>query len=295
MSAVEAATVAARTPVLQGPLPTGRRRRPPVWRWVVLVVAAVFFAAPMVAALEFSLRGGHGSYTFKSYEHIVSEPGFGSSFSLSLELALLTVAITLALLVPTAVHVELRAPHLRRLLESVTILPVVIPPVVLVVGVLQVMSALFPALLSSPWILAFEYVILALPFAYRSLDAGLRAVDLKTLVEAARSLGGSRRTEMFSVIVPALRTAVFSAVFLTVALVLGEFTIANLMLYPTFPVWIVTVGQTDAGVSVAVSLLALAVTWVILMILSALDRAPGGRRTRRTPLTSPKPSQEGLS
>lgn len=262
--------------------PARQRRRPAWWRWALLVVAAVFFAAPMVASLEFSLRAGHGSYSFSSYEHIVSEPGFGSSFALSLKLALLTVLITLALLIPTAVHVELRAPHLRRLLESVTILPVVIPPVVLVVGVLQVMSSVFPAALSSPYILAFEYVILAMPFAYRSLDAGLRAVDLKTLVEASRSLGGNRRTEMFSVIVPALRTAVFAASFLTIALVLGEFTIANLMLYPTFPVWIVTVGQTDAGVSVAVSLLALAVTWAILMLLSTLDRGPGRRGTRHT-------------
>jgi putative spermidine/putrescine transport system permease protein len=29
-------------------------------------------------------------------------------------------------------------------------------------------------------------VLLALPFAFRALDAGLRAVDLKTLVEASR-------------------------------------------------------------------------------------------------------------
>lgn len=283
MSTVEAAVGEIAQVAVPEPAPSGeRRRRVPGWRWLVLLVAAVFFATPVLAALEFSLRAGHGHYSFSSYAHIVSAPGFGSSFGLSLKLALLTVLITLALLVPTAVHVELRLPHLRRVLESVTILPVVIPPVVLVIGVLQVASALFPAALSSPYILAFEYVILALPFAYRSLDAGLRAVDLKTLVEAARSLGGDRRTEMFRVILPNLRTAVFSATFLTVALVLGEFTIANLMLYPTFPVWIVTVGQTDAGVSVAVSLLALAVTWAILMVLSSLDRAPGGRRARRT-------------
>ena len=42
-------------------------------------------------------------------------------------------------MVPTTVYVHLRLPRLRRLLESVTILPIVIPPVVLIVGVLQVM------------------------------------------------------------------------------------------------------------------------------------------------------------
>jgi putative spermidine/putrescine transport system permease protein len=115
MSAIEASTLATGSPVLAEPAtPRRPRERPSIWRWAVLLVAAVFFATPMVASLEFSLRGDHGTYSFASYRHIVSEPGFGSSFSLSLELALLTVLITLALLIPTAVHVELRVPQLRH-------------------------------------------------------------------------------------------------------------------------------------------------------------------------------------
>ena len=65
---------------------------------------------------------------------------------------------------------------------------------------------------------------------------------------------------------------------LTVALVLGEFTMASLDLYQTFPVWIVNFDQTSGPVSVAASLLALFVTWIFLLAIATL----GTRRARRT-------------
>ena len=61
---------------------------------------------------------------------------------------------------------------------------------------------------------------------------------------------------------------------LTVALVLGEFTMASLDLYQTFPVWIVNFAQTSGPVSVAASLLALFVTWLFLMAI--VDAASAG-------------------
>ncbi len=151
--------------------------------------------------------------------------------------------ITLVLMVPTTVYVHLRLPQLRRLLEGITILPIVIPPVVLIIGVLQVAPGF---LKGTPYLLALVYVILAMPFAYRSLDAGLRAIDLKTMVEASSSLGAGWLTTLWRVVLPNMRTAMLSATVLTVALVLGEFTMASLALYQTFPVWIVRSTRTAA-------------------------------------------------
>jgi putative spermidine/putrescine transport system permease protein len=248
------------------------------WRWVVLLAAAAFFVLPIVASLEFSLRGTHGSYDLSSYRQIPSMPGFGSSLWLSVKLALMTVGITLALLVPTMTLVHLRFPWLRRVIETITVLPLVIPPIVLVVGVLGAFSDNGPQwLMSTPVVLGFEYVILALPLAYRALDAGMSAIDLRTLVEASRSLGGGWATELFRVVLPNLRTAVLTACVMTVALVLGEFAMASLLLWNTFPTWVVGVAQTRAGVSVAASLLSLLLAWVLLMVLVTL----AGRRGRR--------------
>ena len=251
------------------------RRRPRVWRGIVLGLAAVFFLVPLYAALRFAIGGPTGGLTLAAFRSIPSQQGFTTAFGLSLRLALVTTVITLVLMVPTAVFVHLRFPQLRRLFDGITILPIVIPPVVLIVGVLQVAPTF---LKGTPYLLALEYVVLAMPFAYRSLDAGLRAMDLKTLVEAGRSLGSRSISTLLRVVVPNLRSAILSATVLTVALVLGEYTMATLDQYQTFSVWIVYFDADNARVSVAASFLALVVTWLLLMIILSFDL----RRTRRS-------------
>ena len=247
--------------------PHRRRRSVPAWRWLILLVAALYFLLPLWGALRFSGISAFGG--------VVGQDGFGTSLWLSVRLAVVTTVVTLALMVPTTVYVHLRLPKLRRVLDSITILPVVIPPVVLIIGVLQVAPA---ALKASPYLLSLEYVILAMPFAYRSIDAGLRALDLKTLTEASNSLGAGWITTLWRVILPNLTTALLSATVLTVALVLGEYTMATLDLYETFPVWIVVNDQVSAQVSVAASLLALFVTWLVLMLITLAGTARSRRR-----------------
>jgi putative spermidine/putrescine transport system permease protein len=245
----------------------GLRRGFALWRWIVLLAAAAYFLIPLYAAFRFAGWG--------SFRSVVHQSGFGAALGLSVRLAVITTVITLALMLPTAVYVHLRLPRLRRLLEAVTILPIVIPPVVLIVGVLQIAPG---ALKGTPNLLALEYVVLAMPFAYRSIDAGLRALDLKTLVEASNSLGAGWLVTLRRVILPNLTTALLSATVLTVALVLGEYTMASLDLYQTFPVWVVVFDQTSGPISVAASLLALLVTWIFLMAIATA----GGRQGRRT-------------
>jgi len=110
---------------------------------------------------------------------------------------------------------------------------------------------------------------------------GCGAIDLKTLVEASRSLGGRWSSTLLRVVLPNLRAALLSATILTVALVLGEFTMASLDQYQTFPVWIVNFEQDDAHVSTAVSLLALVGTWLLLLLITSFDRRQSRRWLRK--------------
>ena len=246
--------------------PAARRRSFPVWRWVILLVAGAYFLIPLYAALRFA--------GLKAFGDIFKQSGFYPAIGLSLRLAVITTILTLVLMVPTIVYVHLRLPQIRRSMEGITILPIVVPPIVLIVGVLKVAPGF---LLSTPYLLALVYVILAMPFAYRSLDAGLRAFDLKTMVEASNSLGAGWLATLWRVVLPNIRTAMLSATVLTVALVLGEFTMASLALYVTFPVWIVQFEQNSGPVSTAASLLALFVTWLLLMLIVTV----GGRGARK--------------
>jgi putative spermidine/putrescine transport system permease protein len=243
-----------------------RRRSYPVWRWLILGIAGLYFLIPLYAAFQFT--------GLKAFGQVFSQVGFSGALTLSIKLAVVTTVLTLVLMVPTTIYVHLRLPRIRPLLESITILPIVIPPVVLILGVLDVSPA---SLKGTPYLLALIYVVLAMPFAYRSLDAGLRSLDLKTLVDASNSLGAGWPSTLWRVILPNLRTAVLSATVLTVALVLGEFTMASLDQYQTFPVWIVNFDQTSGPVSVAASLFALFVTWIFLLAITMI----GSRRARR--------------
>jgi putative spermidine/putrescine transport system permease protein len=265
MAAVASVEAGAQTPE-PATRPAARRRSFPVWRWAILLIAAAYFLIPLYAALRFA--------GLKAFTQVVGYSGFVSAIGLSLRLAAITTIITLVLMVPTKVYVHLRLPRLRRLMEGITILPIVIPPIVLIIGVLKVAPRF---LLGTPYLLALVYVILAMPFAYRSLDAGLRSFDLKTMVEASNSLGAGWPTTLWRVVLPNIRTAMLSATVLTVALVLGEFTMASLALYVTFPVWIVQFEQNSGPVSVAASLMALFVTWILLMLIVTI----GGRSARR--------------
>jgi putative spermidine/putrescine transport system permease protein len=239
----------------------------PVWRWVILLVAGVYFLLPLYAALRFA--------GVKAFGSVFTQPGFGAALWTSIQIAAMTWAITMALMVPTTIYVHLRLPAMRRFLESITILPIVIPPIVLTVGVLQV----FPVQLKATmWLLGIEYVILAMPFAYRAIDAGLRSIDLKTLTEASSNLGAGWLTTMWRVVLPNLGTSLLSSTVLIVALCLGEFTMASLNLVTTFPVWIVETDQLNANISVSASIIALVVTWLFLMLIVTI----GSRRGRRT-------------
>ncbi len=269
---------ASRWPVVERPwrqaLVFLRARRPRVWRLAVLVAAGAYFLVPLWAAFRFSLEYSGSGWSVQAYSQLGSQQGFGPAIWLSAQLAMVTTAAELLLMVPTSVYVHLRVPRLKRLMDFVTSLPIVVPPVVLILGVLEVAPAQLKA---TPFLLALEYVVLAVPLTWRALDAGIRAMDLHTLVDASRSLGAGWLVVLWRVLLPNMRTAVLSATVLTVALVLGEFTMASLDLQQTFPTWIVVYDQSNAHVSVAASMMSLFVTWVVLLAITLVASRRGKR------------------
>ncbi len=199
---------------------------------------------------------------------------------------MLSILITLALMLPTMLLLHLRYRKVRPVVEVITLLPLVFPPVVLVVGVSDVftftgnhftsgpLASIMRDIRSEtlPLVLAFLYVTLALPFVYRALDAGIRSIDVNTLVEASRNLGASWFTTLWRVLMPSLRTAIINASFLCFALVMGEYTIAKILLFTRpFPVWLAQLPTTSGQVQSATSLLSLIVVELLLLLIGALN------------------------
>jgi len=266
-----------------------RRRRLNVFRYVVFTVFGLFFALPLLAMLRFSLEGTtSSSWSLSAWRQIASyagPPPLLSGVEITLELAVITCLLVLILLVPTVIWVRLRVRWMTRLIEFLCLLPLTIPAIVIVAGLAPVYRVIRQQFSLSALQLFWIYAILALPYAYRALAAGLEGVDVKTLSEAARSLGSSWFTVIWRVIVPNMRQGVLNAMLLTAALVLGEFTVAYLLLYTNLQVTLfyVSRGTPNAGVLFSTSSAALLFAFALLLILSyAGRRRRGGRQPERS-------------
>ena len=271
-----------------GPPPASRlpwrRGRPRIWRVTIFVLTAVFFIGPLAAAFKYSIQQDKGGYGFANYDEIVKNHEVRSTLETSLEIAVISAAIVIVLMLPTVVWVRLKKPKATTVMEFITLLPIVIPPVVMAAGI-QHFEVNAPS-----WMLKYIdhaqsglipfYVVLAMPFTYRAIDTGVRAIDLHTLVDASRNLGASWPSTLARVVLPNIQTAVLGALFLTMALCLGEVVLATLLLYNTFPVEMVVLShQAQIGVSVALSMITLGFTFLLLFGLSFLaQRRRGGGR-----------------
>jgi putative spermidine/putrescine transport system permease protein len=268
-------------------------------RGVILGIVGLVFAVPVAAMAEFTLRRGlAGGYDLHRWTDLFQGGLTGEykpvlvALGNSVGLAVGTVAIVLLLLVPTMLLVHIRFPWLRRTLEIVCILPISIPAIVLVVGLAPVFSVVAAVVGSGVWTLAFAYGITVLPFAYRAIQANLDGVDVRTLSEAARTLGAGWGGVLLRVLVPNLRRGILAGAFIAVAVVLGEFTIASLLNRVNLQTALVVVSKNDPYTAVILSLIALFVAFLLLLAIGRLGapRRAGGRRAARTASTPAPPA-----
>ncbi|WP_421759132.1 ABC transporter permease [Devosia sp.] len=248
-----------------------------LWAWIIFVLGAAYFLIPLLATVQFSLSIRRGTLSLDAYTNVIQTPAFQNTFSYSLIVGVATIVVGLLIVVPAAYFVRLRAPHLRPIIEFVTLLPLVIPPIILVFGYIRMYN-------SSSWLpltntdvgtntlLTLAYVALALPYMYRAVDTGLRTIDVQTLTEAANILGANTVTILLKVIFPNILVAVLSGAFLTLAIVVGEFTIASLLNRPAFGVYMQNVGANRAYEPAALAVISFVITWGAMGMIQLLAR-----------------------
>ena len=235
-----------------------------------LLVAAIFVFFPLISAGEFSLREPlKQTHGFDNYVWFFTAPDFGKYLGISFGLAVLSALILLVILVPTVIWLNLGGARFRGLVEFISLLPLVIPVVALAIGA---QTALPDFAQTNEVILAFMFAVLAMPYAYRTLDTGLRSIPLKTIVEAARGLGASWFHTIVRVVIPVVRSTVTSALFMTLALSLGEFTLTSLLHWDTFTTWVTTMSQSNILGAISLSVFSLVAVFVLLLAISIFIR-----------------------
>lgn len=246
-----------------------------IWRWSIISVVGAYLMVPLYAMFDFSTKPfgfQDKGRTFRAWQIIPSQPDLMIAIGKSLITAGIVMSLILFLIVPTAIWVHLKLPLLRRPFELLCLLPLAIPAIVIVVGIAPLYRWISIHLTESPITLSGVYSMLILPYTYRSLSAALDAVDIHTLAEAARTLGANTSRVIFGIIMPTIKTGIVNGSFIAIALVMGEFTISNILNYKTFQVVIAQIGRTNGNVAVAVSLAS------ILFVLALLLAIPTKKR-----------------
>ncbi|MDO8752883.1 MAG: ABC transporter permease [Anaerolineales bacterium] len=266
-----------------------RIRRIPFWSWLWFILGAVYFILPLYATLNFSLRMERDVIGFKAYIRAFEDPEFIKTFLYSNVLALMTIIVSIILIVPTAYWIRLRLPEARRIVEFITLMPFVVPAIILVFGLIRVYSSPINIPFTDTTLLqpltTFEvgtdilivagYMVLAMPYMYRSVDTGMRTVDVRTLTEAAQSLGASWFTIIVRVILPNIRSALLSGALLTFAIVVGEVTLASFLGVPAFGPYLFLLGQHRAYEPAALSFASFLMTWVVMGLIQLVTGDQG--------------------
>ncbi len=248
-----------------------------VWAWFWMILGILYFFLPLLATFIFSLKAKLGVLSFQAYTNIFSNQEFVYNFSASVLWAVLTIIVGILLLVPTAFLIRLRVPQFRSPVEFITLLPFVIPPIVYVFGLVRTYSQPPLLIVNSPALLIAAYTILSMPYMYRSVDTGLRAIDVRTLTEAAQSLGAGWGTILFRVILPNIRVAILSGAFLSFAIVLGELILAQYLVKPAFAPYMAYQIQQKAYEPAAMAIISFALTWAALGIIQLVGRGQEGQ------------------
>jgi putative spermidine/putrescine transport system permease protein len=256
-------------------------KRGSFWVWFWYCLGWLYFIVPLVGTFLFSLRAKRDTLSFLAYEHVFNDPKFWETFSFSALMAALTIIVSLLLIVPTAYWVQLRLPRLRPVIELMTLLPFVIPTVVLVFGLIRVYSRppflLTGSAFTTNILLIAGYTVLSFPYMYRAVDTGLRAIDVRTLTEAAQSLGAGWPRILFQIIFPNIRVALLSGAFLTFAIVIGELVLASFLARPAFAAYMALLGQNKAYEPAALAIISFILTWVCIGVIQFVGRGQGSQ------------------
>ncbi len=156
----------------------------------------------------------------------------------SIGIALSCLAVTLLIGVPAAYALARVQNRWTRVFEELLVLPVAVPGLATALALILLFGGWRDFRASAGFILV-GHVLFTLPFMVRSVLAVMVAMNLKTMEEAAASLGASFAQRFFNVVLPNAMPGILAGSLMVVTLSLGEFNLTWMLHTPltkTLPV-----------------------------------------------------------
>jgi putative spermidine/putrescine transport system permease protein len=250
---------------------------------IFLTLVMIYLFIPVVATILFSLATKWDStvlpegYTLKCYATLFSDQRFIMSLLRTINVSIITAVVSVVILVPCIYMTVVYYKRLEKLFELFSIIPFVLPGVILAVGLIQLYSNAFINITGTVWILLGSYFILCLPYMYQTIRNSFRAIDALKLTEAALILGCNEFQAFFKVVLPNVLKGIISAVLLTISILFGEFVLVNLLVggnYETVQMYLFKTLYADGHLASAV----VTVYLMIVLILSYITIKLTGKK-----------------
>ncbi|GAA2246740.1 ABC transporter permease [Herbiconiux moechotypicola] len=260
----------------------------PRWIVAVAVIGAAFVVLPLAAMVV--------RVNWAEFIPLITSPASVDALWLSLRTSVISTALCILLGVPMAIVLARTSFWGQKVLRSLVLLPLVLPPVVGGIALLytfgrrgllgQSVEVLGVTIAFSTTAVVLAQTFVALPFLVLSLEGALRTVGTRYEAVAA-TLGARPTTVLRRVTLPLVLPALVSGAVLSFARALGEFgatlTFAGSLqgVTRTLPLEIYLQRETDPDAAVALSLVLVAVAVVVVALAHQAGESEGLRFWRR--------------
>lgn len=206
------------------------------WSRLALAIVVVLALLPALAVLAyaFSARWDRSllpeGATLAWLAETVRTPRVQAAVGQTLALSLASALLTLLVGGTATIVARLVSPRVTAFLDTLSLLPYAIPPVVIGIGALELFVGRWGGWLDLRAVYVAVAAPLLFPLLHRTLGAAMRQLDVAPLMEAAHTLGASDGYLLRRVLLPLLAPALVAGLLLCWVTAAMEFAIANLLL-----------------------------------------------------------------
>lgn len=195
----------------------------------MFMVTMAFFYLPLLVMILFSFNGDRGNkwvgFSMRWYESLFSNGQLWTAFLNSFIIAILSGAAATIIGTLGAVGIQwYRLRFLKKYLQVVTYLPLIIPELIIGVSLLMFFAKLDIKL--SLFTVFLAHTTFNIPFVLFIIMSRLEEFDY-SVIDAARDLGANEVKTLFKVIIPIIMPGIISGFLMAMTLSLDDFVITK--------------------------------------------------------------------
>jgi len=219
------------------------------------------------------------AWTLNWFGEMFKDIRFLEALWTSLYLCLISVALSLAVMLPAVFVITIYFPRWESFMKVIVVLPYAVPGVVAAVGLIRTYSSGPFNIAGTAYLLVGAYFVVILPYMYQGIRNSLLTVNAVELLHAAELLGARRRTAFMNVILPNIWPGVIVSTLLSFSVLFGEFVLTNMLVgghIQTIQVYLYQRMGESGHLASAIAISYFLFILVLSMVLMKLGKKMGG-------------------